>query len=370
MINKETSDLTSYTAPYDSYLGKIRESIFYSVGLGACLIAHIIYLIYYFSYGPKFMGYFNIFSVTFYIILLILNFRIKSRHYLITAAIVEIMAHASAAIIFGGWPQGFGLYLLMIMPVPFFIPVKKMLTPYLISLTSFILFLIMCYNFSRTRTAPGFYSSHNRELDTVVYFFNVFMGAGVLFYVSTIYLLTHELMRRKLTAQNESLMKLASIDPLTELFNRRAMGEYLKLIQTNSSHSGSGYVIGIGDIDNFKKINDTYGHSAGDEALRAAAAVFAKCVPSEGYASRWGGEEFLFVIPNADIDKGVVISERIRLAVKDERFSSDAGDFTISITIGVYKGGPDDDIEKVISKADEQLYIGKKNGKDRTQYIS
>lgn len=342
---------------------KISERTAYLIGIGALLLGHVMYLIMFGILGVRPMMYFNIFSVTFYSALLLLLFRTHLRKGLIMASLAEIIAHACLGIVTMGWDMGFSMILLFIMPIPFYMPLRKLFMPYLSSLVPLALYIIMRAKYGSVETAM--YTFRDHSLNDLIYFLNVVMGSSILLYISSIYMINREIMQFKLTSKNESLQKLATIDPLTRLFNRRAMGEYLKLVHLNSERTGKGYAVCLGDIDDFKQINDSYGHGAGDDALKQVADIIEHSVPAEGYAARWGGEEFLFVIPNADIEAGRECAEKIRRAIADRTFKSGEKRFGVTMTIGVAEGKPDDDIEKMISLADKRLYAGKSAGKNR-----
>lgn len=342
---------------------KTSERRAYAIGGAALLLGHIFYLIMFGILGVHPMMYFNIFSVAFYTVMLVLLFRTGLRKGLVIASLAEIVLHSCLGIITLGWNMGFAMFLLFIMPIPFYMPLKRLLTPYLCTLVPLTLFIVMRAKYGRLDTAM--YTFRDSSLNDMIYFINTALGALILLYFSSIYMISREVMQFKLTSKNESLQKLATIDPLTRLFNRRAMGEYLKLIQHNSERTGKSYTVCLGDIDDFKQVNDSYGHGAGDDALKQSADIISRSVPAEGYAARWGGEEFLFVIPNSDVKDGRECAEKIRRAIADRTFRSGGRQFGITITIGVAEGKAGDDIEKIISLADKRLYAGKSSGKNK-----
>lgn len=345
---------------------RMNERKVYAIGGGGLLISHILYLVVFSILGVKPMIAFNVFSVVFYSVLIILIFRTELRKELVLAALTEVMLHSCLGLYTMGWQAGFSMFLLFIMPIPFYMPLKRLTTPYLFAMVPLSLFIgmhLLVYDLETTM-----YTFRDPYINKMIYYMNTALGAAILVYVASIYMLERETMKFKLTTKNERLQKLATLDPLTQLFNRRAMGEYLRLVQHNCERSGKGYTVGLGDIDDFKKINDTYGHETGDEALKQAAGIITRNVPAEGYAARWGGEEFLFVIPNAELEEGVECAERIRSELNERVFKADENSFGITVTIGVCVGKAGEDIEKVISRADGMLYRGKESGKNKVSY--
>jgi len=171
--------------------------------------------------------------------------------------------------------------------------------------------------------------------------------------------------REHLAAVNRDLDRLARVDALTGLRNRRDIEE--KIIAEVSSaerHEASLAVLLI-DIDHFKHINDTYGHQAGDHALCTIAQTIHDCLRVEDTVGRWGGEEFLAVLPDTDAQSAVATAERLRAAIA-EHTSHASPEHPITVTIGVadwQSGGIDD----LIRRADAALYAGKANGRDTVE---
>ncbi len=342
---------------------KVSELMVYTIGDAALLLAHVIYLVMFILLGVKEMAVFNVFSVCFYGSLLYLVRKPRLRIPLLAAVLMEITVHACMGIYYIGWNNGFGMFMLFIMPVPFYMPLKKIYLPYLLSAVPLVVFVAA--KIILGNPARSVYSFHDPVANNTIYFINTFFGSVILLYVASIYMFDRELNKIRMTEKNESLQKIATIDPLTELFNRRAMMDYLKLVQSSCRKSKKSYIIAIGDIDDFKKVNDTYGHEAGDEVLKAVSKIMADNVPAEGYVSRWGGEEFLLLIPSNDIDVGISCADKVRREISELTFLHDSRiPYNVTVTIGMCKALPDDDFEKVISEADKRLYRGKNQGKN------
>ena len=348
---------------------KMKERTVYTIGGTALLFGHIVYLVVFAILGVMPMLFYNIFSVLFYSGMIYMLYRRRYRKRLVLMTLVEIMVHCCLGCLTMGWGMGFGTMLLFLIPIPFYLPLRKIFTPYLFSLVPLGIYIGIAAVVKYNEPSDSTYVFRDTTINHFVYFMNIIFGAMILLYISSIYMFSREVMQYKLIAKNESLKKLATIDPLTQLFNRRAMGEYLKLVQRNSERTGKGYTVGLGDIDDFKNVNDTYGHDAGDEVLKQISSVIARTVPAEGYASRWGGEEFLFIIPNADVEAGVDCAEKIRMEAAAKSFKDGYGKrYGVTITIGVCCGKAGEDIEKVINNADKMLYKGKESGKNKVSH--
>ncbi|TCP65570.1 GGDEF domain-containing protein [Sphingomonas sp. PP-CE-1G-424] len=160
--------------------------------------------------------------------------------------------------------------------------------------------------------------------------------------------------------------RLAETDTLTELTNRRGLQVALERSE-RASHSGRPTGVLIADIDNFKAINDTYGHKAGDMILIAFSRRFRTALRAEDIAVRWGGEEFLAVLPDVDIDWLATIAERLRASIEVSPFALPNGrsvPITVSIGISAMTGGPRE-FEHAAQQADVALYKAKTEGRNR-----
>ncbi len=156
------------------------------------------------------------------------------------------------------------------------------------------------------------------------------------------------------------LKKLIERDPLTSLYNRRSCNNKLKVLESGRSE----FTIIMCDIDWFKKINDTYGHDAGDYVLVTLSGLIRENVKDCGFASRWGGEEFLLVYQlkhDAAIQKVQQIQQRIR----DYDFTYEDKTIKVTMTFGAETGDSSSTYEKRILTADGNLYVGKNNGRDQ-----
>jgi len=173
--------------------------------------------------------------------------------------------------------------------------------------------------------------------------------------------------REQLIRLNTELARLAAIDPLTGLRNRRAIGEYLHdAVSAARRHDHSLSVLVI-DIDHFKTINDTLGHRSGDAVLEHSARVLDRALRTEDAIGRWGGEEFLVVLPSTDEEGALRATERLREALaRDQPEEVRSHQLPVTITIGVAEWHHDE-MDELVSRADSALYLGKAAGRDTVQ---
>lgn len=345
-----------------TFFESITEKQVYLVGDILFLIGHIIYLFMFHILGISEMVRYNYFSIAFYAFMLVLIFKVKERNPFILVVLLEVVAHAVLCTYYLGWTTGFMQFLLVIIAIPFYQPLKHKAVPYIVAVMDILIFGTVKILISDW--VPK-YSFDNIHTTTKIYLINSAFSFLIVVYVSSIYLFSREINQRRLKKQNEDLQLLATIDPLTNLFNRRAMESYMKIIRKASKENGKSYVIGLGDIDDFKQVNDTYSHGAGDEVLKTVSSIIVSNVPSEGYVCRWGGEEILFVIPISNKESGTNIASKICKQLSEFDFTYSSEHFNVTITFGVCEVAPGGDYEKAIHKADDLLYVGKNSGKNK-----
>ena len=169
----------------------------------------------------------------------------------------------------------------------------------------------------------------------------------------------------KLVAQRtRELERLVNSDPLTGLLNRRAFDERLDLeIQRAQRYQRPLSLLFI-DIDHFKQVNDRHGHVVGDEVLRAVATVLKDGLRATDAACRYGGEEFAVILVETDRHEAFSIAERIRLAAENNRIEQ--LDKSATISVGVSVLSPEDLAVDLVQRADNSMYVAKKNGRNQS----
>jgi diguanylate cyclase (GGDEF)-like protein/PAS domain S-box-containing protein len=157
--------------------------------------------------------------------------------------------------------------------------------------------------------------------------------------------------------------QLAKVDPLTGLYNRRALDTKFQHLFTNAVINNEPLSIIMGDIDHFKSINDTYGHQQGDGVLRDVAKILLENTRTIDICSRWGGEEFIIILPGSSMEKAFEIAERIRRAIES---TTAINTRAVTCSFGVAKKEAGDSIKEIFKRVDENLYVAKKNGRNKT----
>ena len=158
---------------------------------------------------------------------------------------------------------------------------------------------------------------------------------------------------------------MANIDTLTGLSNRRHMNDHLSALVFDYGKSGKTFTLAIGDVDFFKKVNDTYGHEVGDYVLATLARMFEEHMKGKGHVSRWGGEEFFFFFPDGNGDQVFLYIEHLRLEIEKYNFKFNDEEFKCTMTFGVSEYNQKDSSDELVQSVDRKLYTGKERGRNR-----
>ena len=175
---------------------------------------------------------------------------------------------------------------------------------------------------------------------------------------------------KELKAAYQLMEQLALTDPLTKLKNRRAINEELDKAIKIASRSKQPLSLILSDIDHFKAFNDNYGHDCGDFVLKSIAEKLQMLIRKQDSIGRWGGEEFIVILPNTDAQGAVNLAETLKDNLESSKFKYQVDNFdqdlSITMTFGVSEFNPEiDNLSSLISQADKMLYAGKSKGRNR-----
>ncbi|MDA3907497.1 MAG: GGDEF domain-containing protein [Sulfurimonas sp.] len=166
----------------------------------------------------------------------------------------------------------------------------------------------------------------------------------------------------KLEIKNRTLLKLVNIDHLTKIHNRKSIETILiKELKRAKRYKHKLSVI-IFDIDNFKNINDTYGHNTGDKVLKNISKVVTATIRETDYFGRWGGEEFIVISTETSLEKALLVAEKIRNSIYEHDFEEAE---KVSCSIGVAQFTSEDTHQTIVHNADTALYQAKNSGKNK-----
>ncbi|MEK1906920.1 MAG: GGDEF domain-containing protein [Pseudomonas sp.] len=181
-------------------------------------------------------------------------------------------------------------------------------------------------------------------------------------------------LRKKLMASNAQLQEvlqqvteLATHDELTGAYNRRYLLEMLSHEKNRTDRGGGGFCVCLFDLDHFKRVNDNYGHPAGDTVLKTFAATVEPLLRSTDFFARYGGEEFLLFLPQTSLEMAQHCIKRIQDALADASFEGFEADFRVTASIGVAQYYLQESVPMLIERADKALYRAKQNGRNRME---
>jgi diguanylate cyclase (GGDEF)-like protein len=171
----------------------------------------------------------------------------------------------------------------------------------------------------------------------------------------------------ELTRLKNQLEKQANEDPLTGLFNRRVFNEKIETEFTRVQRFDGQMSVMVCDIDSFKKVNDTFSHSVGDEVLKAVAKIFKSNIRSIDTVARYGGEEFVILLPETKASEAYSICDRLRQMVETHPWHKIHKDLKVTLSMGICDDTSSKDAHEMVSKADHTLYSVKRNGKNHVR---
>lgn len=184
--------------------------------------------------------------------------------------------------------------------------------------------------------------------------------------LSALYEYARESSYRAMRDMSDKFEKLSKIDPLTQLSNRRDATLVIEYEQRRLIRNKTELSLIICDVDNFKKINDNYGHNIGDVVLTELASIFKSCVRTQDTVARWGGEEFLFILPYTSTEQAAITARKIHKAIKEKSPLSSEHIFDVTVSMGISTLVDERNIRSAISEADKNLYRAKNSGKNKT----
>lgn len=177
--------------------------------------------------------------------------------------------------------------------------------------------------------------------------------------------------KRIITLQKE-LLHQTTHDSLTGLLNRFAIMRTLKKEINRAKRNKEPFSIAMADLDNFKQVNDTYGHQVGDTVLREVARRMESSLRSYDSVGRYGGEEFLLVFPECNKENVILVAEKVRQAISVRPITFSGGTLFVKVSIGITTIHPTkaDNIDTMVKIADSALYKAKKNGRNRLEFVN
>lgn len=344
---------------FADFCSKNRCGIF----LFLCLVVHVDYAIFFGAIDIHKMMYLNIISSSIYVVLLFVFKRTKRAFGVLFLAQLEIALFAMHATLFSGREAGFYMYIIGLISILFLVEydstwqnVTMLISGLVYIVAALITRAYAGLNFNGVDESQNWWSP-------IIY--NVNMVICIVFIVSCIclYLWDATITKRLLEESNKQLEYLAQRDSLTRLHNRRSMEYFLEHAKNRVDEQGGQFAIALCDIDNFKQVNDGYGHNVGDKVLVAVADLFRATMIDTDYICRWGGDEILVLFDFRDIKAAKELLEEFQRRL--EVIQIEGFDSELTMTMGICAYESPEVIEHLIGRADQLLYQGKRHGKNR-----
>jgi diguanylate cyclase (GGDEF)-like protein len=329
------------------------------VGHYALLVAAVVHALYiptFYLLGLNTLSAVNILSVIIYLYCFHrFPEALATRDFSVIGGLVylEVIAHAFLACYFIGPDGGFQYYIYILATFSFFgLRIPMVLNYYRVM---FLVFVSVLLEVWMSQTAPQVPIDENYLLVLRSVNLSIFLlVAGT---ISTLY-------GKASVAYQDALRELAMVDELTGLNNRRSLSFAARKEISRSQRSGDALSLMVMDIDNFKEINDTYGHLCGDQILINISEIISSISRQEDTVGRWGGDEFVVLMPNTSINDLKILAERLRSQIEQKTFSCKGIKIVVTVTIGGSNLSMSDSFLELVSRADDALYKGKAAGQN------
>lgn len=349
----------------------IENRVMFKVMFSAAALMHICFLLMFYNAGTMPLVIFNILSVVLYIGGVVLTFTSSKidKHILGMTVTVyaEVSAHAFLTTLLLGFEPCFLLYSTSILPMCAFtlfsVEKKKFIRTTTIMCFINTVLIIVTLAIVNKYNALSSYPLTFDEIK-IMRLINVIFNLALVFGFSFLFINQINSLLKKLSDTNDQLVYMASHDALTGLVNRRSLWDFLYSLQG----SGSEFCICMGDIDNFKRTNDTFGHDCGDQVLKQVAEVIRNNIGESDIACRWGGEEILIIMISSRSENFERVS-KMRRQISELDIWHEGKPVPTTMTFGFADSSEcqnqnEIDLEGLISLVDKRLYDGKKSGKN------
>lgn len=333
-------------------------------------LVHLCYLFFFFILGIPLLYIYNLCAVLFYLFCTYYTYK-EHYNFTFTGCVVEINIHALLTSLCIGYDGGFTMFCIIIAPIAFYMAFslsafrRRIFTPCFAAFFSFLVFLLA--HFLSNYLPHPYEEFINARQTTLLYSFNATVTFFILVFFSLLFILEIQNVQFNLEKQNRYLDNLARMDFLTRLLNRRSMQEYLDQALHDAVQNSCPFCLVLGDIDDFKQINDTYGHECGDQVLVHISGMIRSQVGEPNQVCRWGGEEILILL-HCPLEQSIELIEHIRRQIACVPTLYQEHRISHTMTFGLAACQPELSLEDIIRTADHNLYRGKRQGKNVVIY--
>ncbi|MCH5265839.1 MAG: GGDEF domain-containing protein [Lachnospiraceae bacterium] len=321
-----------------------------------CLLYHILFACMIVVLHVPALFIYHLCVCAFYVLMLRL---VTMDIYRVTTVLVhiEIISFILANTVLLGWNTGFHAYLLALASLVYFNPFENKKVMYIFSGAEAILFF--CLKIYTIYYPPIL--DMDFQMQEIFYLINYIGCFIVVVSGAALSKVSAETTEKRLVRKTRSLQNQADHDTLTHLWTR----SYLMKQFPHIKEKGIPFSLVMCDIDDFKRINDTYGHNCGDYILESIAGILKKNSPENSIVTRWGGEEFIVLLEDCDITKSKPLVENIREKVAETKFVYKEQNLHVTMTFGISTSMEHTELTNLIELADDRLYAGKQTGKNR-----
>lgn len=315
-------------------------------------ITHVLFGIIFYASGVRTLAFLNVASVMCYLVVFMLVYMryITAGLFILTAEVIVHAVYVTSTI---GWESSFHIHILLILPLIVISRIKLCTgkVPLVAGIFSIYLWLDVAYR----KAAP--YYVLDPAAAGYLHPFNMMTFMTFLVIITGMY-------SRLVNHSEEELRNQAATDPLTGLRNRRKMMEISASETSRHRRYSRPLSFIMCDIDHFKNINDTFGHDCGDEVIRTAAQVLMKGVRDLDHAFRWGGEEFLLLLPETPAESAMIAAERLREKISSLEIRIRNISISLTMTFGISMMRNGEPMSEAIDRADAALLAGKRAGRN------
>ncbi|MBS7009955.1 GGDEF domain-containing protein [Anaerostipes sp.] len=318
------------------------------------LLAHLSYVVIFAVTGIVELAVYNAASVCFYCVMGIITERGYYRAA-VASIHLEVCLFVIVSTVAAGWEIGTPAYLMAMISLTYFCPFKHKQIPYLFA--GLEIFVFLALKLYTSFVCPGL-SAVDDSWTVWISVYSFCACFTIILYAAVSSKLSAAVSRQELQDENRSLTTIANYDQLTGLLSRYA---FLERMKKNSKTSS---ILALSDIDDFKLVNDTWGHSCGDRILSEAAEFVRSFLGREAEVCRWGGEEFVYLFQDMSMEQVLEKLQQLCEAVAEHSFCHDENNLHITMTFGVSLVEEGVSPEEAIALADSQMYHGKACGKN------
>ncbi|MBA6418848.1 diguanylate cyclase [Pseudomonas neustonica] len=329
---------------------------FWQLSMRCCQLAGGVDVAFFFIFlilGSPVLAWVNVISVAMYVYAY-RAFSQRRNRLAIMLIRTEVLVHAGLGTVLVGWESGFHYFLLMFIPA-LFVSMRAR-SAWILAVCLWLYYVgldvLMWYIEPLQPISSGALLG--------VHVFNLTIVFCMFSYLALFYVVT-------VTRAHRRLARMATTDPLTGLFNRRHIIELTEKELARHHRRPSNLTFMLMDIDHFKQINDQFGHDMGDRALVAVSKALQGALREQDFIGRWGGEEFLVILPDTDLEQATASAERLRSAIESLELEQDGERVSVTLSIGITQYRAEELLSSAVARADHALYAGKSAGRNRVE---